>query len=175
MRTYSPFFQTLHDETAPVGSLGRGTHYSVCRATVFHDEHGKQLKEAMLLDFAVIWDEDHDERAFVPIERLYRSGDLPSFIMFGERKAMFFGFLSPKLEPRPLHIPDIAVAEQALQRSSEYVHGDNWSHHLSWRGAPNGIISDDEDKVLLYINTINMLWKLGLKDIVEPEPPEPDI
>jgi hypothetical protein len=100
---------------------------------------------------------------------------LPSFIVFAERKGMFFGFLSPKLEPRPLHIADVAVAERALQRSSEYVDGDNWSHQLAWRDAPNGIINDDEAKVLLYINTINMLWGLGLKDIVEPEPPEPDI
>jgi hypothetical protein len=81
----------------------------------------------------------------------------------------------PAKQPRPLHISDIGVAEKALQRSSEYVHGDNWSHHLACRAAPNGIISDDEDKVLLYINTINMLWKLGLKDIVEPEPLEPNI
>lgn len=31
--SYCPFFQTLHDETRPVGNLGRGTHYSVLRAT----------------------------------------------------------------------------------------------------------------------------------------------
>jgi hypothetical protein len=34
--------------------------------------------------------------------------------------------------------------------------------------------SPAEDKVLLYVNTINMLWQLGLKAIVEPQPAEPD-
>ena len=60
MRTYSPFFQTVHNEVAPVGSLGRGTHYSILRATVFHDEFAKPLEKAKFLDFAVIWDEDHE-------------------------------------------------------------------------------------------------------------------
>ena len=87
MHTYSPFFQTLHDEVYPLGSfLGRNTHYSILRATVFHDEHGRPLADgAQFADFAVIWDGSHDERVIQPIERLYRSGDLSSFIMFGAR------------------------------------------------------------------------------------------
>ena len=78
MRTYSPFFQTLYDEQAPVGHLGRGTHYSVLRAAVFHDELGEILPEnrykgphAKFHDFAVIWDEDHDKRVIEVIEQIY--------------------------------------------------------------------------------------------------------
>ena len=37
MTQYSQFFQTLHDELTPTGTLGRGTHYSILRAVVFHD------------------------------------------------------------------------------------------------------------------------------------------
>jgi hypothetical protein len=54
------------------------------------------------------------------------------------------------------------------------VDGDNWSRRLVRQGAPGGIVDDSDDRVLLYTNTINMLWRLGLKDIVEPESPEPD-
>ena len=32
VQRYSHFFSTLYDETEPVGTLGRGTHYSVLRS-----------------------------------------------------------------------------------------------------------------------------------------------
>jgi Bacterial RNA polymerase, alpha chain C terminal domain len=97
MRTYSDFFKTLHDETGPTGHLGRGTHYSVLRAIVFHDPLGKALPEGQFADFAVIWDEDHDERVMVPIEEFYRRGILSSFLVFGERKGAFTAILSNKI------------------------------------------------------------------------------
>ena len=171
MRTYSPFFQTVHDEIAPVGSLGRGTHYSVFRATVFHDEFAEPLETAKFLDFAVIWDEDHDERVLLPIERLYRSGDLSSFIMFGERKAMFFCNVAGRFNG--LRLP---AAKAAVAVACKDVSGDHWTGHLSFDEFSRGrdIIADDERRVELYLNTINMLWQLGLKNIVEPETEEPD-
>jgi hypothetical protein len=39
METYSPFFQTVYDEQSPTGHLGTGTHASILRAIVFHDEN----------------------------------------------------------------------------------------------------------------------------------------
>src|SRR4051812_20247485 len=74
MQKYSEFFQTLHDEQAPVGYLGRGTHYSILRAVVFSDSLAKPLFDARFLDFAVIWDEDHDARIIEPIQKLYFAG-----------------------------------------------------------------------------------------------------
>jgi hypothetical protein len=174
MRTYSPFFQTLYDQTAPVGSLGRGTHYSVLRATVFHDRHGRRSLGANFLDFAVIWDEDHDERVMLPIERLYRSGNLASFIMFGERKGGFSGVISPKLQP-PQYATSLVSAQETLQKSSETVDNDYWTAEVVYMNAPGGLISAAESDVMLYLSTINMLWALGPKDIVEPKQPEPDI
>jgi hypothetical protein len=170
MRTYSPFFQTLYDETAPVGSLGSGTHYSVFRATVFHDEvRTPLLGGARFQDFAVIWDGDHDERVFQPIERLYRSGDLPSFIIFGERKGTFVGLVAPKFtEGRR------AAGEEALRRACQDVGGDSWATQLGSKSNPGdgGIINANQKNVAMYLSTINMLWSLGLKDIVEPKTPD---
>src|SRR3984893_14127562 len=96
MQTYSYFFKTLHDETSPTGYLGRGTHYSILEAIVFHDPMGKPLPEGEFADFAVIWDEDHDTRVMEPIEEIYRRGLLSSFLMFGERKGFFTAILSDK-------------------------------------------------------------------------------
>lgn len=105
MRKYSDFFKTLHDETSPTGYLGRGTHYSVLRAVVFHGATGKPLPEAQLTDFAVIWDEDHDARVIEPIEEIYRRGLLASFLMFGERKGSFTAILSNKVSAAIEAIP----------------------------------------------------------------------
>jgi Bacterial RNA polymerase, alpha chain C terminal domain len=96
MQTYSDFFKTLHDEQKPTGYLGRGAHYSVLRAVVFHDPLGKPLPQGQFADFAVIWDEDHDVRVMEPIEEIYWRGLLSSFIMFGEHKGCFTAILSNK-------------------------------------------------------------------------------
>lgn len=56
--SYSPLFQTLHDEIHPVGKLGRGAHYSVLRAPIWQSVLLKPLKQGAVLDFAVIWDHD---------------------------------------------------------------------------------------------------------------------
>jgi hypothetical protein len=97
MQTYSDFFKTLHDETNPTGYLGRGTHYSVLRAVVFHDPIGTPLPEGDFTDFAVVWDEDHDLRVIEPIEEIYRRGLLSSFLIFGERKGSFTAIQSDKI------------------------------------------------------------------------------
>ena len=83
---YSPFFQPLHDETRPVGHFGRGTHYSVLRVPIWHDERLQPLAQGELLDFAIIWDEDHDERVIEPIEEMYFAGLLAPVRFIGERK-----------------------------------------------------------------------------------------
>jgi hypothetical protein len=41
--------------------------------------------------------------------------------------------------------------------------------------ADDGIINADERSVDLYLNTVRMLWKLGPKEIVEPETPEQEL
>lgn len=72
--SYCPFFQTLHDETRPVGHLGRGSHYSVLRVPTWHDELLNPLQSATFLDFAIVWDEDQDERIIDAILILYLGG-----------------------------------------------------------------------------------------------------
>jgi hypothetical protein len=106
MQTYSPFFQTLHDETGPTGHLGRGTHYSVLRAIVFHDSLGNASTNGRFTDFAVIWDQDHDTRAIEPILEIYRRGLLSSFLMFGEQKGVLTAVLSEKIATSPIQFID---------------------------------------------------------------------
>jgi hypothetical protein len=81
-----PFFKTLHNETKPVGDFGRGTHYSVMRVPIWRDTLLRPMHQGAMLDFAIIWDEDHDERVLKVIERIYFAGLLAPVRFIGERK-----------------------------------------------------------------------------------------
>jgi len=171
MQNYSPFFQTLYDEKVPVGHLGRGTHYSVLRAIVFHDERGKPFPEsrskglqAQFHDFAIIWDEDHDTRIIKVIERIYAKGLLPFFTFLGERKG---GLTALALsDSDALHHNAGNIVEDICSDFGV----DCWTSEMGTISNPQGIISDKTANVVLYLNNINMLWKLGLKPIIDSSP-----
>jgi hypothetical protein len=136
MRSYSHFFQTLHDEQEPVGYLGRGTHCSILRAVVFHDEYGAPLPSGAFLDFSIIWDEDHDTRVIEAIERIYLSAALPSFMIIGERKATLTAILT-----KPLPEKRITSLTDALRVAVRDVDGDSW--------APETAIMDSKDNPII--------------------------
>jgi hypothetical protein len=168
LRQYSEFFQTLHDETAPTGSLGRGTHYSILRAVVFGDEEGNMLGSARFQDFAIIWDEDHDDRVMEAIEKIYFGGLLPHFLMFGERKGTFTAIAGSDFPRRELLESRLDAITQRLQV------GDCWSSQIADIDEErNGIINDKRDRVSLYLNNLVMLWELGLKPAKFEVPPTP--
>jgi hypothetical protein len=166
MSHYSDFFKTLHDETSPTGYLGRGTHYSVFRAVVFHDPTGDPLPEGQFADFAVIWDEDHDMRVFEPIEEVYRRGLLSSFVMFGERKGCFTAILSEKARGKLF-----SRADERGSLLTREVHAicqsldDPWaSQVVAADSAENSIINDNDAKVKVYLQNLQMLWRLGMAE-----------
>ena len=156
MRKYSEFFKTLHDEQRPTGTLGRGTHYSILRAVVFHDSLGKPLPDARFADFAVIWDEDHDDRIIEAIEKIYFGGLLPHFLMFGERKGGFTAIAADDASDRALLRSRLHEITQHLES------GDVWAAEVSDLEDAR-IISATAEKVYLYVQNLMMLWELGLK------------
>lgn len=154
---YSDFFATLHDERHPVGYLGRGTHYSILRAVVFHDPLGRPLPIGHFADFAIIWDEDHDERVIEPIEEIYNEGFLGSFLFFGERKGALSCIVTDECDENRRSV----IAEKV----SEFTQSldDPWPAEVVSSNAPTGIIHDHKDRVALYLRNLRMLWNLGLK------------
>lgn len=86
MKSYSHFIQTIYDQSEPVGQLGRGVHYSVLRAPSWTDSFLQLSNQPSLQDFAVIWDEDHDERVIVVIEHMLFAGLLTPVKFISERK-----------------------------------------------------------------------------------------
>ena len=159
MRTYSPFLQTIYDQSEPVGSLGRGTHYSILRALNWRTVEGAALEAAVYRDFSIIWDEDHDHRVIASIEAMYAHGLLFPVLFIGERK----GGLSVVVDP---NFPRSEAWQTYQQRVEELTQNlpDAWGSDVTVFGdADASLINDSPERVSLYLSNIQMLWSLGNK------------
>jgi hypothetical protein len=150
MQQYSHFFSVLHDEPEPVGHIGRGTHYTVAR--VFEADW------ICFLDFAIIWDEDHDDRVVWVIERMIYHGLIQPVVAVGERKGCLTVITR---EPAP------ECYKAAVERIGEEVPNDCFDTHVhslaNVGDSLGGIIQDDPGKVRDYIAGIDAIWGLGMK------------
>lgn len=156
---YSPYLRLLYDQEAPVGHLGRGTHYSVLRAPCWHGADLSPLPAGTLHDFAIIWDEDHDERIIEVIERMYLAGLLAPVLAIGERKGCLTVLVSDEAKAR-LGAGGLERYRALIQPLAE-ADGDVWSVDVSGFGPESGIISASDEEVELYLRSIDLLWRLG--------------
>lgn len=166
---YSALLTTLHDEEGPVGSIGRGCHYSVFRVPQWFDRENKPSKVGLIQDFAVIWDEDHDERVIHAIEELHMAGLLAPVVFIGEKKGNLtvlvnYGFHG---ESSDLELKKYIKKVEAI---SEGFHDDYWPAQVGYFDGFNdrhsdleGIIASDPVKADNYLRTIFSLWSLGVK------------
>ena len=149
MTTASPFFSTLHDGPM-LGSIGRGTHYSILRAVNFSPA-------PRFHDFAVIWDEDHDLRVLWVIEQLFVQGALGQALAIGERKG---NITVLTIEP------PTQKYREAVERIATGVPTDSFSSCVEAFGsATSMIIHDEPGRVRSYLGGIHALWMLGSKDV----------
>lgn len=183
-RTYSTLFCRLYDESAPIGSIGRGCHYSVFRSVEWLDVTRSQLELPEIHDFAVIWDEDPDTRVINVIERIYLAGLLSPIQFVGERKGFFTAIVAAKF-----YFWDDEQSTEAYVRALDdvlrtAVSGDVWTTEVglfdrspgsSHQTDLKGLIAANEHRSLTYVRNIDSLWGLGTKPPVEfqgPSPPE---
>jgi hypothetical protein len=166
-RQYSTIFSCIHDEAGPLGSLGRGAHYSVFRCVEWVDVLLRPLSRQKIHDFAVIWDEDHDDRVMEAIEQIYLAGLLAPVLFIGEKK----GNLTVVLDLRFFQLPPQKVEqyEADILQISENL-PDSWpafvgsfDRDLTKRvsGPSASIIADTDDRVEVYLRNIDSLWGLG--------------
>ncbi|MEE9985541.1 hypothetical protein [Agrobacterium pusense] len=169
MRSYSQIFSCLYDEPGPVGHLGRGTHYSVFRVPEWRDVTLKPLSIAQIHDFAVIWDEDHDERVIAVAERLYVNGLFAPIQFIGERKGTLTIIVAARFRWSGSEADWKDWCDQVSRLCSDVL-GDTWfvdfgefdkSLGSPQQTRPEGIISDHEHKVIIYLRNIDSLWNLG--------------
>ena len=158
--SYSPLFHTLHDETDPVGKLGRGTHYSVLSAVQWADNRRLMRHVPGIQRFAVVWDEDHDTRIIQVIEAAYMRGIFAPVLYIGERKA----FLTIVVNDEFFEIiqADWASYTMAWDDICKETHGDSWNIKLvRVTEAVDEMIGADRAKVATYLQNIHNLWNLG--------------
>ena len=173
MKSYSHVFSTLPDEQEPVGLLGRGTHYSILRALIWGHE-------PRFHDFAVIWDDDHDERIVWCAEQLLLNRLLGEALVVGERK----GNLTILTHSYPSDDYNAKVNEVATRIPG----GDSFDprvwpfphtmepHFADDNPCTEGlrsIVYDEPPQVAAYLAGINALWRLGPKqvsDFIRPSP-----
>lgn len=166
-RQYSHLMSCIHDQPAPLGAIGRGAHHSVFRTVQWRALDGEAVDTGRIHDFAVIWDEDHDERIVGVAERLHLAGLLWPVAFIGERKGNVTVLLSQRAGPVEANEPDYMDAVVAIVRS---VDDDVWDVRFGTfhrdpanddrQTNPAGIIADDEAAVVAYLQSIDVLWQL---------------
>ncbi|CAI2388202.1 MULTISPECIES: hypothetical protein [Alteromonas] len=164
-KAYSSLFSTVYDEHAPIGHLGRGTHYSIFRAAQFLNNLYEPQTPLKIQDFCVVWDEDHDTRVIEVIEKLYIKNLLAPVLYIGERKGGVTVILDKKF------YDDQSLLRSFYQQIDEISQGldDPWCSEVGYLDLSNkdvnaeALINDSSEKVTVYLNNINNLWSLGHK------------
>lgn len=168
-RTYSHLFSCLYDQQEPVGAIGRGSHYSVFRSIQWRSLDGGAREKGRLHDFAVIWDEDHDERIIRVVERLQLAGLMWPIVFVGERKAILNVLLAH--QAGPIEHDDPTYVQRVREIAEDVDGGDVWdlrfgTYHRDPANQqdlsnPSDIIADPDDQVVAYLQSIDVLWQLG--------------
>jgi hypothetical protein len=167
---YSTLLSCLHDEPAPVGSLGRGTHYSIFRSAEWMDASLQPLALPEVHDFAVIWDEDHDTRVIPVVEAIYMAGLLSPVLFVGERKGSLTVIVDSILYSDNRSNTE-TYAEELQQSCDCSVHPDYWAVEVcmfdrtpsSTYQDARALINANEHRVLTYLRNLDSLWSLGAK------------
>lgn len=170
-RVYSHLFSCLFDQPEPVGRLGRGVHHSIFRSTQWRAIDGDQLTAPRIHDFAVIWDEDHDERVVRVAERLHMAGLLWPVVFIGERKGVVTLLLDYMGGPE-LWQDETVWLDRMRKVASHADDTDDWGVDIGMyqrmvvfeegaRTDPKRIIAEDPARVIPYLQAIDVLWLLG--------------
>ena len=164
---YSSLVSTVYNESATIGLIGRGSHYSILRATTSYDKTLKLTRVVNVHDFAVVWDEDHDNRIMEVVERMCIENLLSPVIFIGERKGGVTILVNKEFYDD----------KEKLQFFNAMVNGicdsldDAWgcdvgyfdSNSVEVTNEARMLINDNETKVKTYLLNIENLWSLGVK------------
>lgn len=165
---YSSLFTAIHDEKHPIGNIGRGTHYSVLSCAQWNDQYIQPhaTGHAEIQKFAVIWDEDHDERIIPVIEAAYMESLMSPVKFIGERKghlsiivdSVFWSFCNNKRQ----YI-------QAWEKLAGSVTDDWWSCEVQpEEDITESGIMHPRNNMVVYLKNIDNLWSLGIAPYKAP-------
>ena len=175
IRHYSHLFSCLYDQPAPIGRGSGGAHHSVFRSTQWRAIEGYQIPEARTHDFAVIWDERHDEQIISIVEQLHIRSLLWPIVFIGERDEILTVLLDSAGGPNA-----IGQKSDWRQKFIEFQedHAENrWSGGVGIyqrltededgsQTDPRQIIPQIKQRVVPYLQAVDVLWLLGDRESV---------
>jgi addiction module HigA family antidote len=166
---YSDLFACLYDQNSPIGSFGRGAHYSVFRSVQWRDADGDPMDSVRVHDFAVIWDEDHDRRIINVVTALQMSGLLWPVLFIGERKGAITLVIDPvaDLQRYQPHWEDSVrdVIANVIYDDDWRVEVGRWHHSDMARvdECVETMVDDDHIDVWHFLGAVAALWQIGCR------------
>lgn len=167
---YSQLFACLFDQAEPIGGLGRGTHYSIFRSVQWREIDGDFCDCVRLHDFAIVWDEDHDVRVITILEKLHMMGLLWPIVFIGERKGTLTILLWQGVDPTKERsdwyevVQDIVDAVEDDVWTVAYGTFDRDPANHKNQTIQGRMIDDENELVVAYLQSIDVLWQLGKKE-----------
>jgi hypothetical protein len=171
---YSPLFSCIYDQPEPVGSIGRGSHYSVFRTVQWRDIDGDFRDSGREHDIAVVWDEDHDSRIVDVIGHFHMAGLLWPVVFIGERKGLLTLILWHGVDPSVERADWYDAVREIAANETDH---DSWSveygtfhrdpANTQGLTEPSGLIADDRSRVVAYLQAIDVVWQVGEKHIAK--------
>ncbi len=177
---YSTFFHCIYDQAEGFGRMGSGAHFSIFRAIERLDVEMKPSPVPQIHDFAVIWDEDHDQRIIKVVESLLMHDLLAPVQFIGERK----GTLTIVLAARAVSYMGMSVDQYAAAASkAAQASGieDYWAPRIGiydrnpdsvGQRDPQYLIAEPVSVVMSYLDTIDYMWSLGSRPWAPPPQPK---
>lgn len=139
MKTYSLIFSTIAEPEISYGDI------TILRSLLWYANY------PMFYDFAIIWDEDHDERIIWIAEQLWLRGLLEHIVALGEHKAVLTIIVKEKQSDE--------FEKSVIKVASKLPDNDAFSVNIE-------ILGDDEndgDYTHDLAIGANLLWRLGKK------------
>lgn len=166
---YSKLFSCLYDEPAPIGRLT--VHHSIFRCV---EPAGAffQATRPYVHDFAVLWDQDHDDRVIAVAEQMLMAGLMAPVFALGERKATLTVWYNPRFfENSETRAFDTWKAEiEAIAESG--FHDDYWTVVFEEYVSYNAL-GGAEVEVDAAVRWIDYRWGLGIRPFARSDSSRP--
>lgn len=171
---YSSIFKCLCDERNPL--IPSYFHYSVFRSYEYRNVCNEPVDKPLIHDFAILWDDDHDERVIKAAENIYLSGLMSPIQFIGEHKGeltiivaakAWFSFEEPEAYVQAVRNAAFRVGDDQWTVKAGMFDSSDRNFNLRHQTDLSQILGIDPVVEHTHILSINDRWELGTKALDE--------
>lgn len=168
---YSSIFTCIYDEINLL--LPTYFHYSVFRSYEYRNVCNIPVDKPLVHDFAVIWDDDHDERVIKAVENIYLAGLLSPIQFIGEHKGQmtiiiaaraWFGMEEPEQYVQKLRDSAFKLGDDIWVIRVGYFDRSDRDFNNKHQTDLAQIVGVEQSIEHTHIFNIDDKWKLGTKE-----------